>query len=490
MGNQDRIVNKPEDIYNFLSEEGRKNCFDFSSVTFKCKIDFGNLIKNNLFNEVTFKNAIFEKDVVFKNLIFAGLLSFEQTHFIGSANFSKSKFETIADFNKANFNNKVDFHLSTFNDSVYFLEAYFKGTVCFKGVKIYGEANFHEAIFEDYVDFPNAKFKSDSNFRFLTFKDKVDFSETKFEGNADFYNTLFMSKAIFTNAQFSGDTGFVSAYFQDLSFFINTKFYSKVDFFSAIFDNDASFHSTQFHGLAIFAKVSFLKNTLFESSSFMGNATFLNSLFKGELNIFSGAIFSTHCVFQGAEIHNPSREIYCIRKHECLKYNNRIDALTFHQKEMHAYWNELFGDDTWNEIKTKNYIIKILKWLYRKIIKNFDEKFVLFFNRYSNYFGLSWRQGVLFTLFYVGIPFFLLYLITLSQPYFTLEWNGWREFGTVLDTSLKYYVQFLNPAHSFYFMEEFKPNPAGLAYVIDGLSRIFITFGYYQTIQAFRKYRF
>jgi hypothetical protein len=39
MSNNDKVVNKPEDIENFRTEKG-KNIFDFTGVKFKCAMDF------------------------------------------------------------------------------------------------------------------------------------------------------------------------------------------------------------------------------------------------------------------------------------------------------------------------------------------------------------------------------------------------------------------------------------------------------------------
>lgn len=129
-------------------------------------------------------------------------------------------------------------------------------------------------------------------------------------------------------------------------------------------------------------------------------------------------------------------------------------------------------------------------WINIKFINAFGEKFVMVFNRYSNNFGLSWIRGVLFTVVIVSIPLFLLYLTTLREPFFDWGWNGWKEYFSICNISLQFFIQYLNPTHSWEFMEKYSPSPIGIAYFIDAISRILISIGYYQIVQAFRKYRF
>ncbi|MCD4665732.1 MAG: hypothetical protein K8R68_10730, partial [Bacteroidales bacterium] len=205
----------------------------------------------------------------------------------------------------------------------------------------------------------------------------------------------------------------------------------------------------------------------------INNSSFQSVLFEQPANFtgtcltktnFVGTAFKEFGLFKNCNIEIANRETFRIVKHELLKLNNKIDALIYHEKEMKAYWKELWVG-AWHN--------------------NTSEKFILFMNRISNGFGLNWLRGIGFT-FLTALIFFIPYLLCLKNPYFQLGWESWPVFWEVTGQTIKYYVQFLYAAYNFDFMEEYKPR--GFAYVLDMVGRIFITYGYYQTIQAFRKY--
>ena len=113
------------------------------------------------------------------------------------------------------------------------------------------------------------------------------------------------------------------------------------------------------------------------------------------------------------------------------------------------------------------------------------EKLLLFFNKISNNHGLIWERGILFVL--VSMCFFyLIYFFSLKGNPFKIGWNGFSDFLSVLDFHLKHIFEFFLVSHKFDFMKCW--NPTGLSYLIDFVSRIFIGYGIYQTIQAFRKF--
>ena len=53
--------------------------------------------------------------------------------------------------------------------------------------------------------------------------------------------------------------------------------------------------------------------------------------------------------------------------------------------------------------------------------------------------------------------------------------------------SVKYYFTFLTPTHKISFMDAEKPKT--FFYVWNFIGRIFISYGIFQTIQAFRKFK-
>lgn len=162
--------------------------------------------------------------------------------------------------------------------------------------------------------------------------------------------------------------------------------------------------------------------------------------------------------------HNEFQKGETLRNLKLNAHNQQdvISYVKFYSLEMQAYQQQ---------IETK-------KWYS-------EDRMLLWLNRISNKHGLSWKRGVLFS-FAVGALFFFPNLFLLENSYWEFGWNGWFDFWTVCSTTLKLFSQSLYAAHSFDYLNEFKPN--GIALLIDFIGRIFLAYGYYQTIVAFRKF--
>jgi hypothetical protein len=86
---------------------------------------------------------------------------------------------------------------------------------------------------------------------------------------------------------------------------------------------------------------------------------------------------------------------------------------------------------------------------------------------------------ILFTIF-AGLFFFSLSL--LSLPDFIIEWepSNWEEMDL-----WKEYLAFMNPTHEIKLFDDYCPT--GWTYFWQTWGRIFVGYGIYQTVQAFRK---
>ena len=145
--------------------------------------------------------------------------------------------------------------------------------------------------------------------------------------------------------------------------------------------------------------------------------------------------------------HSIKREYYKQIKSSFSSTNDFINRLHFQRLELNSYRKSL--QLNWN---------------------NLGKLILLQLNRFSNYYGTRWYYGIAFTLF-IGLFFFLLYSLTSPCSICTF------------DDFIKYLVLFLNPAHKFNFCND---SPNGYQVLIDSISRIFVSYGYYQTVQAFR----
>jgi hypothetical protein len=102
-------------------------------------------------------------------------------------------------------------------------------------------------------------------------------------------------------------------------------------------------------------------------------------------------------------------------------------------------------------------------------------------NWLSNKHGESWFRGLLFTLF-VSLVGFHFYNIALSSPKYSFVWEWNTDY-------LSDWAQFIIPTHKIDFIDtKDKIYLTNSAAVRDILSRIFIGYGIYQLISAFRKH--
>ena len=475
-----KIVQKPEEIEKFKKED---DFYDFTDVIFYCEIEFSKVLEENTFYNVSFKNAVFKEEVCFKYLKFLGNVDFRKAQFKRNANFSVSrflenvtfrgsKFELGAYFGGAIFFGTADFSLTDYSENTCFQNAIFRNKVFFQHakfvkktdfgiVRFFDDVNFFEAEFAKPVNFRNTVFGEKCNFRSAKFAEEADFEKAKFRNNVDFLAASFSGEAIFGRALFFKDSDFRRSKFHSLAIFSNAIFLSDSLFGGAHFSDETDFEKTQFCGYADFYVAEFAAFTDFKEAlfgekgksrfvltKFLDVANFFGAQFLGKKNDFSGVLFAKNFLFKEAKLENGNRETFRIIKHGFLTDNNRIDALAFHKKEMRAYWKDLFEEDVWSRITAENFVCKLKKWLIIKICQQFNEKIILFLSRYSNNYGLSWWRSFGTTIA-ISLVFFVLYILTLSEPYFTLVWHGGSNFSNALDISLKYWVQFLNPAHSF-----------------------------------------
>lgn len=156
------------------------------------------------------------------------------------------------------------------------------------------------------------------------------------------------------------------------------------------------------------------------------------------------------------------RETLRVLKLNAQLQQDTVNYIKFHALEQQAYKIQ---------IKTK-------KWYE-------GDRILLYLNTISNDHGLSWERGILFSLG-IGTLFFIPNLLLLNSPYWEFGWSNWSDFWRVAGITIKLFSQSLYAAHSFDYLNDY--NPKGIVFLFDLVGRIFLTYGYYQTIVAFRKF--
>lgn len=220
------------------------------------------------------------------------------------------------------------------------------------------------------------------------------------------------------------------------------------------------------------------------------------------------------------------RESIAKIKDSFLKRNDVVNSLVYKAKEMESYSNDLSKCFSCKFLKINKikFIDLIKKYfmtlkLFRFIVKNLWSfiKFVLlkcillplvilpigillsiipskslekvreytllYLNRISNSFGMSWGRGVLFTCVTALLFFILINYQGMPAPFSENIPNGETCFGYLWEN-------YLNMFYLLDFKEKFSKgiilNPFGETLFF--VSKIFVSYGIYQTISAFRKY--
>lgn len=308
----------------------------------------------------------------------------------------------------------------------------------------------------------------------LTFEKKcefynLDFSEATIKQKIRFYNCIFF--------------GFCN--------FENTKFLDLVDFWNSTFYKPILFYKTDFLSTTVFSACHFRENVLFTYSLFEGKVIFRGTTFSKGLDL-SLAINSGEYNFFNMTLNN-----YYSEKHSDEEdYTRMIESFiipTINKKETFRIIKQHFqsnGDD----LEFVKYLKLEKKPIFEIISQNRKEtKPINFINYLNHSFDLlslrlngisnnhrnSYLLGILFTIF-SGMFFFSLSL--LSLPDFIIEWepSNWKDMDL-----WKEYLAFMNPTHDIKLFEDYCPT--GWTYFWQTWGRIFVGYGIYQTVQAFRK---
>ncbi|MGL4452876.1 MAG: hypothetical protein ACRCTZ_17065, partial [Sarcina sp.] len=114
-------------------------------------------------------------------------------------------------------------------------------------------------------------------------------------------------------------------------------------------------------------------------------------------------------------------------------------------------------------------------------LSKLKECIVLFFNKISNDFGQSWIRGIIFTMSFAYMFYLLINFYGLEKPIFRFTWSL-EGFGT----AWKEYLKILNVLNFNDKLDNFKFTALGETLFF--VSKIFVSYGIYQTVSAFRKF--
>lgn len=177
-------------------------------------------------------------------------------------------------------------------------------------------------------------------------------------------------------------------------------------------------------------------------------------------------------------------------KQKSIENEDSFSKLLFNSMEFNLEIENLRKEKWNNRPKMLKFFLNpfydlFLVFFDKKKILTIGDKFILYVGKYTNNFGLSWFRAVIITLIGGGIIFYF-YGLSLSPGPFIFGFSSFSDFWINLWNNIPNYIKFLNPTHDFQLIEGYKLNPG--ASLLDFLGRIYISFGYYQVIKAFRKF--
>ena len=476
-----------------ISFEGAKlsNTF-FEKAKFKRKILFNkSKIKNGRITEIQntkFNEAIFFDQANFQDVIFLGSISFEKTQFKGDTFFLKAKFHQINN----NINNEYKNKLQENNDIKE------KSEVNFKKCNFVGNIYFSEAFFETDVDFSGSLFNTIS-FGNAIFDRNVRFHKTTFNNNIDFFNTSFNKLVEFYRAHFYKPIQFHFTDFLDRAIFSSTEFDEEVQFLHCTVDSNSyiRFESATFKKSLDISRSNFNDKANFWNIELEEGDTFISSKYQNDFDEKA----KTESTKNTPTIYKKIRETYRIIKSNFYSQNNKIEALKFSKREILVYEKEVKSLST--------------------------DKILLLANKFSNNYGTNWVKGLLFTMLsgfitystilyieekvnstYSILLICVLFVVIMSKTenikeiqqkvsfvffsclYVTILCFCNTPFAINWELFIEHYLKVLNVIDLKPFEKEENSifNLSGLSYLFLFIGRIFIGYGYYQTIQAFRKF--
>jgi len=331
----------------------------------------------------------------------------------------------------------------------------FEKKVSFKKVT-FNELSFSSLLFKDLAVFSYSDFNTINRFENVSFEGKTEGYQLNFNCPSKLSNVQFHKLVDFNNSNFNENILFHRIDFLDRSFFSGSIFNKQVSFLHCRVNSNT---------VIDFESVTFNNSLDISRANFACVINFWNIKLK-EVNI----IPSEFSLYLNDDLIESSQTIAVINKETLQKIRESYRII---KKSLRDAGNEI------NALKFKGYEMTV----YEKELSNGEKgKTILFFSKWSNKHGLSWGRGVVFTLLFTAVTLYIFMLF--AQNMLVWEWSPESR-----NQTLTAFVQFLNITNW-----SFKPwsidlsNEYPWGYLILLVGRIFIGYGYYQTISAFRRF--
>ena len=445
-------------------------------TTFKNNVSFTSSI---FYKKVDLSKTIVEKEINFQDCIFKEKVRFRYTKFYNIVNFKNTTFEKLVDFYSVHFYKAQQFYLTDFLDRAIFSNTTFKGETQFLYNKV--ESN-------SYINFESAKFEKG-----------LDISRANFNCNLNFWNIFIQDDKIFEFTNYTDDFGehkeeaVPSVYKQlrETYRIIKSNFYSQNNKIEGLkfYEKEMSVYLEEKREETNKKSPPKNKKTFIEKfrEKFMEEPI----LSVGQLLIFIFIFLWTisKCpIFYIASVFFTSLIVLGIlmKNKKSLKHRNPIKQNYYMPIILLVIAIILLYFYIYNihNIKNPFYIIVTYIMLFFSMLLFYfpleKDKIILWLNKNSNEFDTNWVVGVNFSMLVGCLTYFTILLSINSNIVFDESPKGISNFLTSL-------VDVFNIT-KWDNLEIIGVKLKDLSYLLLFIGRIFIGYGYYQTIQAFRKF--
>lgn len=415
--------------------------------------------------DADFSSSIFDQDIYISDCEFLNELILSNSQFNEMVDIQRCKFGTQLILTHATFFSAFNLSSSKIND-LFAKNVVFNGVSTIRGVDISRIIIFAKSVFHKFTDFSDIVFSRCESPRSDLLSNRIAFDHAEFRGNTDFGRAIFNYPVSFKGCRFSGDVYFGPSRTDTGAKSRNTVFLREAYFNDVIFMGRAYF-LVKFAAGADFSDIV-VTGQLFLYLDIVKQLNFKNVVVGDNLN------FSPHI----DENLLLDRETVRKFKHVSIKQSNTISAMRYKAREMELYKRELqkdmkiyilhiFRQESHADIGFAEFIFKIGEWV------------LLTLNRLSNNYGMSWMRGICFTL----ICWILFFTLTVWAEVGFDNQIIWFLYSNRLEQSLDYFWLF-NLTQG---LPVDKPLTMQILFPFL-IGKVFIGYGIYQTISAFRKH--
>ena len=528
-----------------ITNENINKEINFSNCIFQENINLSgcSFNKNSVFSyikniqgEVIANAAIFQKEVNFFKANFKESVNFSGTKF-GTATeidnnskvwvyFREVKFKENVRFHYCSFYNNVTFENTSFNKLVDFYYAIFFRPQQFHLTDFFDRAIFSNTIFNQEIQFIYCRTNSNSHIGFEStiFKRGLDISRSNFNCNLNFWNTTIEEEGeeyIFKNINdikykndFEAHDEAPPIYKQlrETYRIIKDNFYSQNNKIEGLkfYEKEMNVYLEEKRAedknpikktilfekiLYPIAKLSVIRekyNRIYDITFIASNLIMYMLFVYKQSYTYFWILFLEAFIYVTSLLYQKKKDIK-----NTIKQNNYISLIVLFTSMF------LLFVPIYNVVPKKNtnsdYICIFIEWItslltiyyilpylfpliaiFLMVLFIRREKLLLWFNKNSNEFGGNWVAGINFTIFVVLITYSLILLPISCNLKFSLTSEGVSNF-------LKGLVDILNLT-DWNEMTIFGEKLTNWQYIFLFIGRIFVAYGVYQTIQAFRKF--